>query len=522
MGKASKWFRGLLLLGFKKQDSSSQSQSATTAFTTEKKKRWSFVKSYREKESHHQNFQNKLAIQRSVTGFALSMDNNENDNDDDDDDTTKHAIAVAEATKAVAEAAVAAAEAAAAVVRLTSSGRAITTTTTIATPTPVYVSRNCAAGYEDREIWAAIKIQSHFRAYLSRRALRALKALVRLQARFRGYIVRKDNANRLRRMQAMVRAQVRARAAAGSALNFESPLKSNQFNYSGPATPEKFEHMLRARSMKHGENLIYRSNGGMMNNYCKTRMGSNWIDSEMDIMRSWEQEVSSTRTTPNRRGDKKGDKILEVDNGKAQAVRRRRNLFHSCHLSLGSDQCSHSFTTPKESTAAAAHHPAGLSLSSCEVQSFTNPMKFCQDVDEEEEPYYAADDFYTASSKGRGGGTTNRGPFTPTKSDCSRSCQSGYSDYYPSYMAYTESSKAKMRSLSAPKQRPQYERSSPTKRYSIHGYGDSRTSTVQKVSSLHANFTNKIYPGSGRLDRLGMPVTEELISFSGGLWNHRC
>lgn len=239
------------------------------------------------------------------------------------------------------------------------------------------------------------------------------------------------------------------------------------------------------------------SNGNM--SYCKTRMGS-----EMDILRSWEQI--------NPRPEEKSDKILEVvlDNQKSHAVarRRRRNLFHSCHLSLGSSEqcCSHSFTTSKES--------------SCEAQSFMSPMKYCQDVDEEEEEsYYAAVDG-GATNNNRGGG----GPFTPTKSDCSRS---GYSDYYyPSYMAYTESSKAKMRSLSAPKQRPQYEKTSPnTKRYSIHGYGDSRTTTAtvqQKVSSLHANFTNKVYPGSGRLDRLGMPVTEDLISFSGGHWHHHC
>lgn len=90
----------------------------------------------------------------------------------------------------------------------------------------------------------------------------------------------------------MVRAQVRARTVTNTnAQHFDSPLKSNQFNYSvclkrklfylrtnliyvhnvkknevfffllvvqGPATPEKFEHMLRARSMKHGENLMFR------------------------------------------------------------------------------------------------------------------------------------------------------------------------------------------------------------------------------------------------------------------------
>lgn len=111
-----------------------------------------------------------------------------------------------------------------------------------------------------------------------------------------------------------------------------------------------------------------------------------------------------------------------------------------------------------------------------------------------------------------------RGPFAPCKSDGSRSCLSGYSDH-PNYMSYTESSKAKVRSLSAPRQRPQFEISGITKRYSVYGYGDARLGT-QRVSAMHANFASKAYPGSGRLDRLGMPVGGgDVAEFSGGFWN---
>lgn len=67
-------------------------------------------------------------------------------------DANKHAIAVAAATAVVAEAALAAAQAAAEVVRLTSGG-------------------NRTAGFAKRSLerrreWAAVKIQSEFRAYL--------------------------------------------------------------------------------------------------------------------------------------------------------------------------------------------------------------------------------------------------------------------------------------------------------------------------------------------------------------------
>ncbi|CAK9179945.1 unnamed protein product [Ilex paraguariensis] len=63
-----------------------------------------------------------------------------------------------------------------------------------------------------RQEWAAVRIQTMFRALLARRALRALRALVRLQAIVRGRQVRKQAALTLRCMQALVRAQARVRA----------------------------------------------------------------------------------------------------------------------------------------------------------------------------------------------------------------------------------------------------------------------------------------------------------------------
>lgn len=326
--------------------------------------------------------------------------------------------------------------------------------------------------------------------------------------------MRKKTAETMRCMQAMLRAQARARSVRACVPESpQSSSKSSQMQHPGPQTPEKFEQIVRAKITKQDQSPKIRRNLSRPGSRGHL-VSSSWSDPRMDEP-TWDPRgATSTRTCVT--DEDRADKILEIDTGKPHFNLRRKNLFEPSHSGLLTlDQVSHSYTNSKDST---THHTIP-SPASCEVVQSLNPLKFPQEIDDEGLYCTAENSPQCYSATSQGGSSRRGGPFTPTKSDGSRSFLSGYSDC-PSYMAYTKSSRAKMRSLSAPKQRPHYERASSTKRYSVHGLGEHNPrSNAQRAAAIHASFTSKAYPGSGRLDRLGMPVKDSTVVYYSGYLN---
>ncbi|KAL2998956.1 hypothetical protein AAZX31_09G130800 [Glycine max] len=439
--------------GKKHHNNPPPSSSDASKPNKDNKKTWSFIKhSTRYKPNtlpttlnNNSNFDSST----SSAPFTESLDAN------------KHAIAVAAATAAVAEAALAAAHAAAEVVRLTSGTGGVSSRPAPA-PQPRRVAEETTA--------AAVKIQSAFRGYLARRALRALKALVKLQALVRGHIVRKQTSDMLRRMQTLV--------------------------------PEDYKHSLRAYSTKFDGSILKRcsSNANFRDiDVEKARFGSHWLDSWMEE-NSWRQTRDASLKI-GRLDDEKSDKILEVDTWKPHL-----NSHHSSgssyqtssHHYLYSDYNNENFVA-YESPSKGSSKGLNPSLSSREVLPFGS-LTFHKGKEEVAALPNVEDSPQAFSASSRlGSGGARRGPFTPTKSECAWSFFSGYPGH-PNYMANTESSRAKVRSHSAPRQRMEFERYGHSTRRSLQGLWEAEPS-----SDRDSDFRSQAYATttSSSLNRIG-------------------
>ncbi|KAL3524243.1 hypothetical protein ACH5RR_017077 [Cinchona calisaya] len=487
MGKASRWFRSLL--GSKTTSSSSAEPSSASAKDNKKtssNSKWGLIRS-------------SIANDKSLAGGPRwSYEDHPSTSPYVELDANKHAIAVAAATAAVAEAALAAAQAAVEVVRLTSAGTSSGGSRTVSS-TPAYAD---AGGREWRRQIAAIKIQSAFRTYLARRALRALKGLVKLQALVRGHIVRKQSADMLRRMQAMARIQARASATrANTSEGPHSHMKYSQYYHAG--TPKKHNMPQSSYSTKHERPELKRwAAKPNISNSIKVEglhLGSSWLDRWMEEC-TWNNHKDTSLNNVSR-DDEKSVKILEIDTWKPHYIPRQsdKNFQASQVLRNWNDNGQGVAAFDPISGLATKLEKPNPSVSSGEVPTLSS-LKLYPQVDQVL-AWTADNSPCLRSPSSRPGSSSGRRPFTPTRSECSRSVFGEYLNH-PSYMANTESSLAKARSQSAPRQRMQYERHGTNRKF-VPGLWDAETIS-EKGSTPHTNLRSKAYLSSG-LDRVGTP-----------------
>ncbi|CAO1946488.1 unnamed protein product [Urochloa humidicola] len=195
MGKKGKWFSAVKKV-FSSSDPDGKKTKSEKADKSKSRRRWPFGKSRHSDPSTS-----------TVSGIApvaplplpppptqLTQPHSQEIKDakpvETGSEQNNHAYSVALASAVAAEAAAVAAQAAAEVVRLTA-------VTTAAPKIPV----------NSREELAAIKIQTAFRGYLARRALRALRGLVRLKSLVDGNAVKRQTSHTLHCTQTMTRVQ---------------------------------------------------------------------------------------------------------------------------------------------------------------------------------------------------------------------------------------------------------------------------------------------------------------------------
>ncbi|KAL7169127.1 hypothetical protein ACSBR2_034211 [Camellia fascicularis] len=306
----------------------------------------------------------------------------------------KHAMAVAIATAAAAEAAVAAARAAAEVVRLTG------------------VPQSSQEYAKWTRNLAATKIQAAYRAHLARKALKALKGLVRLQAMVRGRIVRRQVITNLKSLpptenkQSQLVHEVRVPTVDGSCRENEKQFLSLKEEL------EEKKLKLRCNSQKNWDYSLF----------SKENMEALW---------SQKQEANAKRERMKKYSfshrEKRSDQNLETlkENGRWSNHLEQRVLESEAYkrremLNCKSIACSNFLASDMYGTTRLRLRNMP-NQDSVELNSpFTHPRRsFCH-----------------VKQKSIGDETSL--PNSPI---------------FPTYMAATESAKAKARSMSTPKQR---------------------------------------------------------------------
>ncbi|XP_022021346.1 protein IQ-DOMAIN 1 isoform X2 [Helianthus annuus] len=393
------------------------------------KRRWLFRKSsvnvqQQQQETHvHEGKDKTLSVDVSQHKHV--------DVEEEEKEKEKHAILMAAAAIKAAEAATTTAHAAAEIIRLT--------------------TRPCSISVKHH--FAAILIQTSFRGYLARRALRALKGIVMLQAVIRGQNVRKQATITLRCMQALVRVQSRVHDQRSRLSHDES--RKSMMSENTTFWESKYLQDIRDRKSMSRDgscirddwsdrphtleelDAILQHRKSQMSNRNPSTMDekeleetASWLDRWIEA-KQWENHRAS-RASFDRRDS---IKTVEIDNSRPSSRSGTgvyKSPYHTSHYIPNSPNRRSSYSP------STGQHPITPSPIKTRPPQIRSASPRCS----KEERTYLNTNIQSLRSTPRVVGSMFR------YSTCANDMT------VPNYMAATESARAKIRSQSTPRQRP--------------------------------------------------------------------
>ncbi|XP_076955719.1 protein IQ-DOMAIN 17-like [Bidens hawaiensis] len=303
-----------------------------------------------------------------------------------------------------------------------------------------------ASSYYSREEYAAIIIQTAFRGYLARRALRALKALVKLQALARGHNVRKQAKMTLQCMQALVRVQ--ARVLDQRMRQSDQSSRKSTFSDTNSAWGQRYHQDISdRRSMSRDGSSIADDWDERPHTIeeVKAMLQSRAARREKTLSQAFSQETRGNRRNPSMGSDSELslgnshqwlDRWMGSNRPMTRASTDQRDRIKTVEVDTSQP---YSYLPPnlsRKSSYQYNHRPAGLVTPS---QSKTRPVQV-----RSASPHY--------SNPSQSPSLRSNYSFNSVTKQRPRGSTSGSS--MPNYMAATESAKARVRSQSAPRQRP--------------------------------------------------------------------
>lgn len=221
-------------------------------------------------------------------------------------------------------------------------------------------------------------------------------------------------------------------------------------------------------------------------------MASGWLDRWM------EESVWNNRRNASSMRYEKGDKILEVDTWKPHlSSQRNTRAFQTAQHALASDHYSPAIMTFDSPSKRSTKEPNLIPSQASTDYFSSSTLKYPAGKDEVAALRTVENSPQAFSASSRPG--SSRGPFTSTKSEYSWGFFNNYAGY-PNYMANTESSRAKVRSQSAPRQRLEFEKYGLTKK-SVQEFCEAGTCSETGLAQ-DADFRNKAFRSSSHFNRL--------------------